>query len=267
MKYGIAGLDIFTFNGIRFVVAAAVLSGLVVGRRAWKQVERTDWLRLIRVGVVANVLYQVAFITGLSMTTAGNAAVLLSTAPLWTVFLSARLHRENIQPQVWVGMALSLCGVVMIIAGSGKKMEFGSSALFGDLVVVAAAMLWAFNTNMQKPLLSRYSALQLTFVMVTIGAIGLSVAAAPTALSMDWASVHWTFYLSAVTSGGLSIAAANLFWSVGVKQIGPGRTANFGNLVPVLALTISYITLNEQILLIQFIGAGVTVTGVWLAGR
>jgi drug/metabolite transporter (DMT)-like permease len=155
----------------------------------------------------------------------------------------------------------------MIIIGSGKKLEVDSSAVIGDLICIAAAMFWALNTNLQKPLLARYSPTQLALIMITVGAVGLSVIAIAPALALSWGSVHWTYYGAAVASGALSIAAANLFWSYGVKRLGPGRTANFGNLVPVLAFVISYFTLNEEIFLVQLIGAGITVLGVWLARR
>ncbi|MGB6120572.1 MAG: hypothetical protein WBG80_01590, partial [Bacteroidota bacterium] len=49
----------------------------------------------------AHVMYQMAFITGLNLTTAGNAAVLLATAPLWTLVIDARMHGEKISGRMW----------------------------------------------------------------------------------------------------------------------------------------------------------------------
>ena len=161
----------------------------------------------------------------------------------------------------------SFIGVLMIIIGSGKKLEIGSSALFGDLITVGAAFLWGLNTNLQKPLLARYSPMQLTLAMITVGALGLSLSAAPSAMEFNWGAVDWTYYAAALASGALSIALANVGWSVGVKRLGPSRTANFGNLVPVLAFLISYLVLDENVLLIQVFGAAVTIGGVWLARR
>lgn len=266
-KFAISRLDIFLFNGIRYVVAALMLAIIFRARFPWTPIQKTDWPKLLRAGFVANVLYQVAFIVGLSMTTAGNSAVLLATAPLWTVFLNARIHREKIGPLIWAGMVVSLIGVVMIIIGSGKKLEFGGTELFGDLISLAAAFLWGLNTNLQKPLLARYATLQISLVMILVGAVVLAVIAIPAALALDWGSVHWTYYASAIVSGALSIAIANIFWSFGVKRLGPRKTGNFSNLVPVLALVIAYFTLHEELFLIQFIGAGVTLGGVWLARR
>jgi drug/metabolite transporter (DMT)-like permease len=266
-KYAISRLDVFVFNSIRFVVAAIVLAILFRFTSRWTPIERTDWRRLLQAGLVANVLYQVAFIVGLRMTTAGNSAVLLNTAPLWTLFFNARIHKERILPHMWTGMAFSLLGVVLIIVGSGKKLELGGNDLFGDLISLTAAVLWAFNTNLQKPLLVRYSALQLAFVMISVGATGLSMIAIPSLASLQWHSVRWTYYAAAVASGLLSIAAGNFFWSFGVKRLGPGKTSNFGNLVPVLALVIAYFALDEELSLIQMSGAAITLGGVWLARR
>ena len=267
-KYGIAQLDIFVFNAIRYVVASLLLALLFRATRStWAPVGAGDWLKLLRAGFIASVLYQIAFITGLSMTTAGNSAVLMATSPLWTVLISARMHREPVGRQLWIGMILSLAGVVMIIAGSGKKFAWGETDMLGDVICLGAAILWALNTNLQKPLLGRYSPIQLTLIMMTIGAVGLSLVALPAALKMSWTAVEWPRYGAAVWSGSFSIAIANIIWSTGVQRLGPGRTGSFQNLIPVVALVIAYFFLEEVPLKIQLAGTVVTLLGVWYARR
>ena len=155
----------------------------------------------------------------------------------------------------------------MIIAGSGTRLEFGGQAILGDFICIAAASFWGFNTSLQKPLLIRYSAMQLTVVMIVVGAAGLTAAAIPAGLTLHWAGVHWTYYVAALASGALSIGAASVVWSVGVKRLGPERTANFGNLTPVLALVISALTLGEPVYPLQLAGVAVTLLGVWYASR
>lgn len=266
-KWAIQVLDVLVFNSLRYITAAGLMAGFFFQRYSWTPMEKRDWRSLLRAGFIASILYQMAFIIGLSMTTAGNSAILLSTSPLWTIFLNAKMHKEKIRPIMWAGMLVSLCGIILIIIGSGKKLEFGSYALFGDLITLTAAILWGLNTNLQKPLLVKYQTAQITMVMLAVGAVGLTAAAVPSSLSMDWTNIHWGYYLAAFVSGAFSIAAANLFWSFGVKQLGPARTANFNNLVPVIAFVISYFVLKEQVYLIHFIGAAVTIFGVWLARR
>lgn len=266
-KYAISAIDSFVFNGIRFIVAAIVVGVLFVSRERWVSIARGDWPALLRGGVIASVLYQVAFIFGLSLTTAGNSALLLNTAPLWTVIISARIHSEKIGRATWSAMLLSLVGIILIIAGSGKKLEFGGQAMIGDVISLAAAFFWASNTNLQKSLLVHYSPTQVALTFSTIGAIGLSLIAVPAAVNTEWASIHWTYYAAAIASGALSIGAANVFWSYGVQRLGPGRTGNFGYLIPVLAFIFAYFALGEELHHIQFVGAVLTLVGVYVARR
>ncbi len=266
-KWGIAGLGVWIFNAIRFIVASAVVLVLFRSRGVWVPLRREDWRAFARAGLVASIVYQIAFIVGLSLTTAGNAAVILATAPLWTNILQARLHHERIDPAVWIGASVSLLGITLIVIGSGRKLELGSSALVGDLVTLAAAMLWALNTNLQKPLVARLPPLQVTLVMLLIGAAGLTLFAIPDAATYTWGRADGVAVLCALASGAFSIGIANAIWTYGVQRLGPGRTSNFQNLVPVLAFIISSVTLHEDLVPMHFIGAGITIAGVWYARR
>jgi drug/metabolite transporter (DMT)-like permease len=267
-KYGIAALHLFVFNALRYVVAAVVLLAVFAfSRERWVSVAPDDWKRLLGAGFIANVLYQVAFIVGLNLTTAGNASVLLATAPLWTIVINARMHGEKIPRTTWGGILVSLTGVVLIVAGSGKKFHLGGNEIVGDLLCLAAAFFWATNTNLQKPLLGRYAPMQMTLIMVTVGAVGLSLVAAPWVMTMDRQPVDLSHYAAMIWSGLFSIAVGNILWSTGVQHLGPGKTGSYGNLIPVMALAISYVWLGEELTVLQLTGAAVTVLGVWYARR
>ena len=267
-KYGLDGLGVFVFNGLRFVVASLFLILLFVRRFRWMPVAHEDWGKLLGLGVLGNVIYQVAFVTGLNLTTSGNAAVLLSTSPLWTVLWDAKFNRQPITAGMILGMAMSLLGVVLIIAASEKELAIGGrEALFGDLICLAAAGLSGLTNTLQKPFLIRYGVPQVSLLFAMIGAVGLMILAVPSAVRTPWASTHWSYYFAVLASGAFSIAIASLFWNRGIKELGPGRAANFNNLIPVLAFVISYFVLGEQLYLVQFIGAAITIAGVWYARR
>lgn len=260
------GMNIFAFNAIRYVFAGgSIVVVFLLQRRAWQQVGAGDWKRLLGLGLLAHVFYQMAFIIGLSKTTAGNSAIIVSTSPLWTVLFTALLHKERVRRVTLGAMGLSLAGIVMIVVGSGKKIEFGSEAAMGDLITLLAAMLWALNTSIQKPLVARYPSTQVALVSVGVGALVLPLVGAPAMIEMDWSGFTVWHYVAAVASGALSIGLANVVWSHAVKKIGPSQTANFNNLVPVLAFVVSYFFLKEKYALLQIIGAAVTLGGVWLA--
>ena len=267
VKWALHGNDVFVFNSIRFLVAAVVTAVIYFSRNTWQPLQRNDILKIIGAGIVANVFYQLFFIFGINKTSAGNASILLSTAPLWTVVFSRLIHKEKVQSQLWLGMVISLFGVVLIIFGSSKKISFGSEALFGDILMFFAAMMWALNTNLQKFFLTRYSASQLTFIWMMVGSASLTLIALPSAQTVDFTALHWSYYLAAFSSGAHSIGIATYLWTIGVKRIGPAKTANFNNLVPVLALFLSYVFIGETLETLQFFGAAATIAGVWIARR
>ncbi len=54
VKYGLGGLDIWVFNGIRFTVASLLLLGIFLWRNTWVPVIRSDWPKLIGLGLLGN---------------------------------------------------------------------------------------------------------------------------------------------------------------------------------------------------------------------
>lgn len=264
-KLGLSYLDPLSFNAIRYGIAAASVFAILRSRSEWTPIQKHDRKAIVLLGLLGSVAYQLLFIFGLSFTSAGNSAVLLSTSPLWTIFISARISKESVPMRAIVGTLVSLTGIVMIIVGSGKNLDFGGEAMFGDLLSLAAAFLWAVMMALQRPLLLRYSPYQLTAASILIGAVGLSVVAIPNAFSVHWSDLPAIALVIAVVSGFFSIGIGNLFWTYGVKWLGPRRTSRFNNLVPVIAFLISWIVFDEVILAIQVVGAGMTVLGVWLA--
>jgi drug/metabolite transporter (DMT)-like permease len=264
-KFGIQRLDPLVYNALRYLVGTVFLQIVLSTGTRRVMVSPGDRGPLIRAGFLANVLNQIAFILGLSLTSAGNAAILLATAPVLTVLLNSRIHKAAIPGIVWLGTAMSLTGVVLIIVGSGRKVEIGSTALLGDILCLVAAFLWAFNTNLQKPLVGKYPPVQVAASMVTVGAIGLTIAAVPVLPGLSWDHADWPLVAAVVWSGIFSIGLGNIIWSTGVKRLGPASTANFGNLMPVVAFLISLFVLEEAFDVLQIVGAAVTVTGVWLA--
>jgi drug/metabolite transporter (DMT)-like permease len=59
-------------------------------------------------------------------------------------------------------------------------------------------------------------------------------------------------------------AVAQQAWLYGVKGIGPSRASILGNLTPVAAVALSALILNESVGLVETVGIGLILTGVWV---
>ncbi|MCE9616143.1 MAG: DMT family transporter [Lentisphaerae bacterium] len=267
IKWGLATISHLAFNGLRYLLGAAVLALIFPRLTRWQPVARADWPRLLLFALVGHGVYQLAFVYGLSLTTAGNAAVIFATSPLWTALAGMALHRERIPRPLWTGMACCMAGVALLVIGGGAEVRFAGATLRGDAVTLGAAMLWGLSAVMQKPLLNRYPPEQVVLVALTAGAVVLSLVAIPEFTALNWAAVGWSHYAAAAASGILSVGVAFVMWSHAIHHIGPTRATTYGNIVPVLALVISGLFLHERYTARQLAGAALTLAGVWLARR
>ena len=267
VKFGILGMEVVIFNSIRFLIAGAILLTIHRVRSTWSPVSKADWPRLIGLGLIAHVFYQFAYLYGLKNTTVGNSAIILSTSPLWTVFLNSMIHKERVPSQAWLGTGVSLVGIILIVLGTGSTVSFGGNAVLGDVLSLAAALLWALSTTLQKTFLRSYSATQLSAILVSTGAVVWTLMAFPSVFGLGWGTVAVGYYAAAIGSGALSTGASTVLWARGIKSLGPRKTANFNNLVPILAFVFAYLFLGEEIFPLQILGAGFTLVGVYLARR
>lgn len=264
VKRGLEALDPLAFNALRFPLAAAVVLLVLRSRGALTLPRREDWPALAALALLGHVVYQAVFIYGLDLTLAGNASVLLATSPAWTVVIAALRGHERPGSAVWAGVAASLVGVALVVAGGDRGLGLGGGTLAGDLLMLAAAALWAFYTVEGRDLIGRYGPLRVTAwtlapAVVPLVAMGLPDLSSGAILRLGVGS-----WLAVGYSGALGIGTAYVLWYRGVKSVGSTRTAVYGNLVPVVAVAVAWLWLGETLSALQLVGASVTIGGVGL---
>ena len=95
IKHALGEFSPLAFNALRFPLASAVLFGLMAFGPGLSLPRRKDVPRVLALGVLGNVVYQLLFIYGLDRTLAGNASLLRSTTPVWTAILSSLAGRSG----------------------------------------------------------------------------------------------------------------------------------------------------------------------------
>ena len=265
IKVGLEAFRPFAFNALRFPLAAALLTLALVSVRRLGVPERQDMIRIAALGVLGHVIYQLLFINGIDRTRAGNASLLLAGSPVYTTFLSGALRHERIGRSAWLGMIATVAGITLVIAGGPAGLSFGSETLTGDLLIMAAAVLWACYTVGARNLVRKYGSLRVTAWALWVGAALLILVGArdlarlEAAPPLAWAAVAY--------AGLLGIGLAHLLWYRGVQVIGNTRTAVFQNLVPILALLVAWAWLGEVPTAGQIAGAAVIIGGITLVRR
>lgn len=265
IKSSLTEIDPLSFNGLRFVFAAAFIWIVVFWRRQTFSIPRKDWLPLLGMGLLGNLVYQGLFIIGIDFTMAANAAVMLGTIPIWVAIFTHFFIGEKMNLFKTIAVFFAFTGIVFIISGGAEEFSFGSETFLGDLIIILAAMIWGGFTVLSKPFLDRYTPIQFSAVMTSIGCIVLFAIGLPNIATISWMDVSYTSYGGVVYSGLLSIGAAYVIWNYGLQTVGTVRTATFQNLVPVMGLLSGVLLLNEQLSLLQYIGSAIVITGIVLA--
>lgn len=257
-------LDPLALNALRFPLAAIVLA--MVMRRLPRAVpERGDRLRLLLLGVLGNVAYQMLFILGIDLTLAGNASLLLATSPVWTVLLSAAVGHEEPNGLVFLGSAFTLGGMALVVVGGGAAVGWGWATVKGDAMMIVAALLWSIYTVGSGRYVRKYGAIRVTAWTLWVGTPLLVLIGAPALMATDWGTVPAWVWGGVAYAGVLSVGIAYLLWYRGVQRLGNSRTAMYSNLVPVAALLTAWLWLKEVPTGLQIGGATVILAGISLA--
>lgn len=264
IKVGLRELHPLAFNALRFPLAVLALTGLLALRGSLSLPRREDVPRVVALGVLGNVVYQLFFIFGIDATLAGNAAILLATTPVWVVVLSALRGHERPRAVVWIGVAATVAGMVAVVVGGEQEVALGGGTLRGDLLSAGAAVVWAIYTVEGRDLTRRYGSLRVTAWTLACGAVGLVALGVPFLADTDLAALGPGTWAAVVYAGVLAIGIAYVIWYWGVRRIGSTRTSVFSNLVPVVALAAAWVWLGETPTGLQLTGAAVVIGGMTL---
>jgi drug/metabolite transporter (DMT)-like permease len=265
VKSALSEIDPLSFNGLRFIFAAAAVWAVLIYRKQLFTIPKKDWLPLLGMGILGNLIYQGLFIIGIDYTYAANAAVMLGTIPIWVGLFSHIFNLERMNIFKTLGVITAFGGIYFIVIGGEEPFSFASDTFLGDLIIIAAAVVWGGYTILSKSFLDRYTPIQFSAVMATIGSVMLFFIGLPNMFQLEWSTISGAAYGGVIYSGMLSIGIAYVIWNYGLQTVGAVHTATYQNLVPVLGLIFGVVLLNEQLTLLQYAGSALVIAGIVLA--
>lgn len=250
------------FNGTRVLVAVVVLWSIVLVRGLPLPSRRDVW-GLLALGVLGNGFYQIFFVEGLARTRASDAALLVSASPAFIEAIGFVRGLERVGWRGVAGIALSLCGIGLVVSGASHGSP-GDSTLLGNALILSCCLCWAFYSVLLKPFTERVDGLTLSAVTMTGGLAPLLLVGAPALLATRWSAVSLMGWGAVAYSGLLALVVAYLFWYRGVKVLGPTRAAMYSNLQPVFAMGVAWAVLSEVPRAAQVAGAVCIIGGLVL---
>src|SRR6478672_13507751 len=133
----------------RVLVATLALGALVAVRRE-QMPPRSDWPRLVLIGVLWLGAYNVLLNAAERHVDAGTAAMLVNIGPVFIAVLAGAFLAEGFPRSLFVGCAVALAGVILIGVATSSH---GVDSAAGVLLCLGAAAAYAVAVILQKPLL------------------------------------------------------------------------------------------------------------------
>jgi drug/metabolite transporter (DMT)-like permease len=260
VKSAVEQVPVYSFNGVRFLLAGAVLA--LAARGGLRRLGPEGWRHGAILGLLLFAGY--AFQTvGLQHTTASRAGFITGMSVVFVPVLSTALLRRRPTAPAVLGVVLATAGLGLLsFSGSGGD---GSATLYGDALVLACAFSFAGHIVGLGAWSRRHEALPLSAVQLLAAGVAHSAVAVP--WEAPSAAYSWNVeVLVAILVTGL-LASAAAFWIQTAAQqvVSPTRTAIIFTMEPVFAGLFGYLLLGEVLTGTGWIGSGLILSGMLVA--
>ena len=262
-RFGMPHAPPMTFLAWRFALSVALFAVWIgVSGARWPR-GRDQWLHLAVVGALLHSSYLggvwAAVKGGMS---AGTAALIVGLQPLLTaLWLSGRGDAQRANRRQWIGLALGLAGLVLVV---WRKLGLGEASPATLGMAVAALLGITAGTLWQKRFVQPCDVRTANTVQLAAA----FVVTAPLAL-LESEAMRW----NAQSAGAMA-------WSVGVLTLGGSsllvlliqrgaatRVTSLMYLVPPCTAVLAWLLFGEVLTPLVLAGMAITAVGVWMVVR
>ncbi|MSO58317.1 MAG: DMT family transporter [Thermoleophilia bacterium] len=244
---------VFAFLAVRFAVSTVAIAPFALG--ALRRTPRTGILAGCAAGVFLALGYGLQT-AGLELTTVTSTGFITGLYVVFTPLLALALFRTRVPRLLWVGIALSIGGLALLVGVPG-----GSA--FGNALVLGGAAAQGLQIAVMERFAPRWDARVLTFVQMAVSTVGFAVLAfALGDLSWPRSGVVW---YAVVASGVFSGALGYLVATWVQARVTAARAALVFTLEAPFAALFGVALLSERLGWAGWTGCAVMLVGILLA--
>ena len=255
IKFGIESFPPFMMAGLRFVVAGLILYA-VMRLLGSPNPSLKQWGVATIVGILLPAIGN-GTVTYVQQTVSSSVAALsIATAPIWMAIFSS-IWGHHISRQEWLGIAIGLCGIVLLNIGGSLHGDYISAAL-----LIFAAASWSFGSVWSKHL-DLPAGLMAPASQMLMGGITLMIVSAlhHEHYPSDISAKSWGAMLFLVVLGSLVAYSAYQYLLKNVRTL-VASSNTFVN--PIVAFTLGILFAGETVSKSEYIALAVILVGVFL---
>jgi drug/metabolite transporter (DMT)-like permease len=246
----------------RFLLAALVLGRWWWSMRGARAGHSRKWFTLAALGASGIFLYNLCFLYGMRMIEAGRGALVVALTPALVAASDWLLFGAPMSPTKAAGIGLAMFGCLLVVTNGDPRLLFTGQVGLGEWLIIGCSALWAVYTFVGRRGTRTLSPLAMTFGASLTGWIMLTVAALLQGSLFLLAETTWRGWSAIVFLGLFGTALAFTWYAEAVQRIGATRSAAFINLVPVSAVILGAVLLDERLGVAVLSGGALVIAGV-----
>jgi drug/metabolite transporter (DMT)-like permease len=245
-------------------VARIVMGALALGfiRRSRASVAREDWPRVVLLAFVWTAIPLLLFPIAQDLGVASSSAGMINGAmPLFAALFASIFLRRLPGPLQAVGLLVGFAGVVLVSLPSAGGS--GGTAL-GTALALIATVLYGLAANIMVPLQQKYGALPVIVRAQLVALAAVLPFGIATVPGSRWA---WSSALAMVALGVFGTGLAYVASSTLLGRAGPTRGSVQIYFIPVVALVLGVVFLDEEVAAMALAGVALIIVGAYLTSR
>ncbi|MCK6257332.1 DMT family transporter [Fictibacillus sp. KIGAM418] len=260
-RYLAPALPATLLNTIRWAISTGLLWGLLMlNKKPFPIISK--WREFVIQGFLGIFAFSTLNYLGLKSISASQAGMISAGIPITILLFTPFFLEEKIKTKAWIGAAISIFGVILLVEGRQANSSQGS--IVGQIEILLSCLAWGMYTVLGKKYGKKIDPLTMTagagFYGTIFSAISCIGTVHPNMIHMTRNAWICIFYVSTFAS-----VIAYFSWNTGVKIVGAGRAAPYINLLPVWTVLLGVLLLQEHISGITLLGGIVTILGAVLA--
>ncbi|MDZ7719267.1 MAG: DMT family transporter [Balneolaceae bacterium] len=222
------------------------------------RIEKKDWMRLLWVSVLGATLAPWLGIEGLGLTHGARASIWLALGPAVSTGLGYVLSTEKMGKIGYAGVILAGLGT-LTLAYDGLFVEQGYWS--GDLLLFIALVLTVIELHLIKPLARKYGSVSMVAMRTVIGGTLYLLIASPSLVQEDWLNLGMWTWIAILAGGAVGVGVGQWVKVRALRLLGPTRVVIYGNLVPIAALLIAWLSIGQNPSLYEILAGLLVIAG------
>ncbi len=256
---------VFLASGLRFAIACLILFPILHFRgEKLCRLPGKEMRTLVVMAFCGQFVFTLFVLLGLRYTSAIEAAIITSTSPVVMVMAAFLLFREKPGPIKLIAAVLVVAGVIIVNGLEFKGMAWSNSHAFGNLLMTGAVLGEAFFLLLRKQISAEVPDLIVTACLCLLGFVMFLPLAVYQGLNFDFNQVPVNAWISMVYFGAVFTVLAYLFWFKGVSKVSGSTAGIFTAVMPVSAIALSCVFLNEHLSVSHALGGGLILSAILL---